>query len=86
MAKKVSRSARKQQTQTVEVRFGKVTFLSPDKGALVELLTDQRQSAAQQRSMEVFIPKELIANKLLSKNKMVQVTRSGNTILEVKHF
>lgn len=68
-----------------EIKIGKVTFVSPDKGVFVQLLSEREGSA------EVFVPNNIIAKnfkspKLLTKNELVQLKRSGQNILDISPF
>jgi len=72
-------------TGKVEIKFGKITYLEPDKGAFVELITDSTKQA--QEKTELFVPKELLAGKgTLAKDHLVQLKKDGDTVIEIKPF
>jgi len=68
-----------------EVKFGKVTYLSQNKGAFVELIT--KNTAQMGRKEEVFIPQELIQDSAIqSKDQLVQLIKDGEKIVNIKPF
>lgn len=77
--------SRKSTHKPEEIKIGKITFVSPDEGAFVQLLSEREGSA------EVFVPNNIIAKnfkspKLLRKNELVQLKRSGQNILDIAPF
>ena len=61
----------------VDVKFGKVTYISQEKGALVQLLTGETQ--------EVFVPKEVLdVSQNVSVDSMVQITKQGDEVVDIK--
>lgn len=77
--------SRKSTQKPEEIKIAKVTFVSPDEGAFVQLLSEREGSA------EVFVPNNIIAKnfkspKLLRKNELVQLKRSGQNILDISPF
>ena len=86
-------SATSQQAPEMEINYGRITYLSEEKGAFVELITGDEEStlraASLQRSqkLEVFVPKELIAEKKnLARDLLVQLKRVGDTIVDIEPF
>ncbi len=55
-------SASEQQPQTIEINYGRITYLSEEKGAFVELITGADQNALRAESLEsvqkleIFVP------------------------------
>ncbi|MDL1912806.1 hypothetical protein FBQ81_19285 [Chloroflexi bacterium CFX6] len=77
--------SRKPTHKPEEIKIGKVTFVSSNEGAFVQLLSEREGSA------EVFVPNNIIAKnfkspKLIRKNELVQLKRSGQNILEISPF
>ena len=77
--------------ESVEVKFGRITFISPDEGAFVELISQSVEQQSQQTKTELFVSKELLANfkagsQTLSIDQMVQVTKIGDKIIDIKPY
>lgn len=82
-----------EQQPQVEINYGRITYLSEEKGAFVELITSNDQSAARAESLEstqkleIFVPRELIAEKKnLARDLLVQLKRVGDTIVDIEPF
>jgi hypothetical protein len=88
MVKKSTSRTKKTQSQEIEINFGRITYLSLEKGAFVELITSSiEQSVVSEASTEIFVPKELIETKKnLDKDSLVQLTRVGDTIIDIEPF
>ena len=68
-----------------ELKFGKVTYLSQNKGAFVELIT--KNTAQMETKEEVFVPQELIQGSAIqSKDQLVQLVKDGEKIVNIKLF
>jgi hypothetical protein len=65
---------------TSEVKVGKITYISKEKGAFVQLLGEGKEKA------EEFVPAAILANKNLSENKLVKIKKSGNNVTEIDPF
>lgn len=81
------------QPAEIEINYGRITYLSEEKGAFVELITDADQSTLRtvsqesSQKLEVFVPKELIAEKKnLARDLLVQLKRIGDTIVDIEPF
>ncbi len=81
------------QPPEIEINYGRITYLSEEKGAFVELITDANQSTLRtvsqesSQKLEVFVPKELIAEKKnLARDLLVQLKRIGDTIVDIEPF
>jgi hypothetical protein len=62
---------------SIDVKFGKVTYISQEKGAFVQLLTGETQ--------EVFVPKEVLdVSQNVSVDSMVQITKHGDEVVDIK--
>jgi hypothetical protein len=77
--------------KSVEVKFGRITFISPDKGAFVELISQSAEQQTLQTKTELFVSKELLANlqlgsQALSIDQLVQVTKIGEKIVDIKPY
>lgn len=77
----------------IEINYGRITYLSEEKGAFVELITDAAHGALRAEShestqkVEIFVPKELIAEKKnLARDLLVQLKRVGDTIVDIEPF
>lgn len=77
----------------IEISYGRITYISEEKGAFVELITGAGEytvravSLESSKKVEIFVPKELIAEKKnLTKDLLVQLKRSGDTILDIEPF
>jgi|YelNatPaOPRAMG01_1025707.scaffolds.fasta_scaffold337259_1 hypothetical protein len=78
----------------VEIRYGRITYLSEEKGAFVELIAGPEQETTlraetrqSSEKLEIFVPKELIADKKnLARDLLVQLKRVGDTIVDIEPF
>lgn len=88
-----AKSAMDQPAPEMEIKYGRITYLSEEKGAFVELITGEEENTLRATShessqkLEVFIPKELIAEKKnLARDLLVQLKRVGDTIVDIEPF
>ncbi len=86
-------STTRPQAPEIEINYGRITYLSEEKGAFVELITGDEGSTLRAEShessqkLEVFVPKELIAEKKnLARDLLVQLKRVGDTIVDIEPF
>jgi hypothetical protein len=63
--------------EQLDVRFGRVTFISEEKGAFVELLTGDSQ--------EFFVPRKVLEiSERVTLDSMVQITKKGDEVVDIK--